>query len=66
MFGYQVGLVALPLIATIYLDATPAQMGILTAAGTAPFLASSLFAGVWVDQKSGSPSRSRSGSATRG
>lgn len=55
MFGSQVGLVALPLTAAIYLDATPAQMGILTAAGTAPFLALSLFAGVWVDRTKQKP-----------
>ena len=55
MLGSQVGLVALPLTAAIHLDATPSQMGILTAAGTAPFLVLSLFAGVWVDRKKQKP-----------
>ena len=48
--GSQVSLVALPLLAILTLDAKPAQMGFLTAAGTAPFLLLGLFAGVWVDR----------------
>ncbi len=48
--GSQITLVALPLLAALSLDATPAQMGILTAAGTAPPLLVGLFAGVWVDR----------------
>lgn len=48
--GAQVSLVALPLLAIYVLDAAPAQMGFLTAAGTAPFLFIGLFVGVWVDR----------------
>jgi MFS family permease len=48
--GSQITAVALPLTAALYLSATPEQMGVLTAAGHAPFLFLSLFAGVWVDR----------------
>jgi len=48
--GSQITLVALPLAAALELDASPSQMGILTAAGTLPFLLLGLFAGVWVDR----------------
>jgi MFS family permease len=48
--GSQVTLVALPLAAALELDASPSQMGILTAAGTLPYLILGLFAGVWVDR----------------
>ena len=48
--GSQITLVALPLAAALELDAAPSQMGILTAAGTLPFLILGLFAGVWVDR----------------
>ena len=48
--GSQVTLVALPLAAALVLDASAGQMGILTAAGTLPFLIFGLFAGVWVDR----------------
>jgi MFS family permease len=41
---------ALPLIAALTLGATPWQMGLLSAAGTAPILFVGLFAGVWVDR----------------
>jgi MFS family permease len=41
---------ALPLIAALTLDATPWQMGLLSAAGAAPILFVGLFAGVWVDR----------------
>jgi MFS family permease len=47
--GSQVTLLALPLTAILVLDAAPAQVGLLTAAGFAPgFLG--LFAGVWTDR----------------
>ena len=55
MFGSQAGFVALPLTAALYLDAAPALMGILTAAGTAPFLALSLLAGVRMDRTKQKP-----------
>jgi MFS family permease len=48
--GSQITLVALPLAAALELDASAAQMGILTAAGTLPYLLIGLFAGVWVDR----------------
>jgi len=50
VFGSQFTNLALPLIAAVSLRASPAQMGILTAAETAPFLLIGLFAGVWVDR----------------
>ena len=49
-FGDQVSLLALPLTAVLVLGATPAQMGFLGAAETAPYLLVGLFAGVWVDR----------------
>jgi MFS family permease len=49
-FGAQITLIALPLAAALSLDASASQMGILTAAGTLPFLVFGLFAGVWVDR----------------
>ncbi len=48
--GSHVSLVALPLLAVLSLDASPAQMGFLSAAGTAPVLLIGLFVGVWVDR----------------
>lgn len=49
-FGAQISLLALPLAAVLSLDATAGQMGLLGAAGTAPFLLFGLFVGVWVDR----------------
>jgi MFS family permease len=49
-FGSEVSALALPLIAALTLGATPWQMGLLSAAGTAPILLVGLFAGVWVDR----------------
>jgi MFS family permease len=49
--GDQVTLLALPLLAVLVLKATPAQMGLLTAAGLAANLVLSLPAGVWVDRR---------------
>src|SRR6266550_6349018 len=48
--GSQITALALPLIAALTLDATPWQMGLLSAAGGAPILLVGLFAGVWVDR----------------
>ncbi len=48
--GSQITPLALPLTAALTLHATPAEMGILSAAETAPFLLVGLFAGVWVDR----------------
>ncbi|MGV9309138.1 MFS transporter [Nonomuraea sp. NPDC003727] len=49
-FGTQVTLVALPLTALLVLDATPFQLGLLTAAEMAAFLVIGLPAGVWADR----------------
>ena len=50
VFGSQFTNLAIPLIAALRLQATPAQMGVLTAVETAPFLLIGLLAGVWVDR----------------
>jgi len=50
MFGSAVTELALPLTAVVVLKATPAQMGVLSAASYAPFLLIGLLAGVWVDR----------------
>jgi MFS family permease len=50
--GDQISLLALPLLAVLMLDASPAEMGYLTAAGLAPNLVFSLLAGAWVDRRS--------------
>ncbi len=49
--GSQVSALALPLIAALTLGATAWQMGLLSAAGSAPVLLVGLFAGVWVDRR---------------
>jgi MFS family permease len=48
--GSQITMLALPLTATLVLDASPLEMGILSAAEYLPFLLVGLFAGVWVDR----------------
>jgi MFS family permease len=50
LLGDQLTLLALPLVAVLVLDASPAQMGYLAAAGLAPNLLFSLHAGAWVDR----------------
>jgi predicted MFS family arabinose efflux permease len=47
-FGTMLG--ALTLTAVVYLHASPSQMGVLLAAGTAPTLLIALLAGVWIDR----------------
>jgi MFS family permease len=49
-FGAQVTLLALPLTAAVLLDASPSQMGLLTAMEVVPFVLFSLPAGVWLDR----------------
>ncbi len=49
-FGTQISLLALPLVAVVTLQASPAQMGLLTAAATAPALVLGIPAGMWVDR----------------
>lgn len=48
--GGQVTLLALPLTAALLLQASPTQMGLLTAVETLPFVLFSLPAGVWLDR----------------
>lgn len=48
--GGQVTLLAMPLTAAVLLQATPMQMGLLTAIETLPFVLLSLPAGVWLDR----------------
>ncbi len=48
--GGQVTLLALPLTAALLLQATPTQMGLLTAVEMLPFALLSLPAGVWLDR----------------
>lgn len=48
--GHQVTMIAVPLCAAVMLQATPTQMGWLTAAELAPFLLLSLPVGVWLDR----------------
>jgi predicted MFS family arabinose efflux permease len=48
--GAQLGLIAIPLIAALALDASAMQMGILTAAGGVPRLLLGFIAGTWVDR----------------
>jgi MFS family permease len=48
--GDQITLLALPLVAVLTLDASAAEMGILTAAELMPHLLFSLFAGVWIER----------------
>lgn len=51
LVGSQVTTLALPLTAVILLKATSVQLGLLYAAGFAPFLFLTLFAGVWIDHR---------------
>ena len=50
LFGTQVTFLALPLTAILMLGASPAQMGLLAAAQTVPWLLAGLLAGVVVDR----------------
>jgi MFS family permease len=50
LFGSQVTLLALPLTAILVLHATPWELGVLNAAGFAPFLLATLPAGAWIDR----------------
>ena len=51
LFGDQVSLLALPLVAVLTLDADAAEMGYLTALALAPNLLFALHAGAWVDRR---------------
>ncbi|ARZ72277.1 MFS transporter [Streptomyces sp. HU2014] len=50
MFGAQISVLAIPLLAATTLDATPFQMGVVNAAQFAPYMLFTLLAGVWIDQ----------------
>ena len=50
VFGDQITLLALPIVAVIVLEADPAEMGLLTAVGLLPYLLFSLPGGVWLDR----------------
>ena len=54
-FGSTVTRNAMPLAALLLLGATPLQMGLLAAVGSAPVLLVALFAGVWVDRRKRRP-----------
>ena len=49
-FGSQITFLALPFTAVLVLDASPLQMGILVAVGSAPSLVFGVGVGVWVDR----------------
>jgi MFS family permease len=51
LLGSEITALALPLMAVLALNASPVQMGLLAAAGTAPFLLCSLPVGVWIDRR---------------
>ena len=48
--GSQITMLALPLTAAVLLNATPSQMGLLTAMEILPFVLLSLPSGVWLDR----------------
>jgi MFS family permease len=50
VLGDQISIIALPLVAVLVLDASPAQMGYVTTAALLPNLLS-LHAGAWVDRR---------------
>ncbi|TCC37447.1 MFS transporter [Kribbella capetownensis] len=50
-FGAQVSGVAVPLLAVLVLDASPAALGLVTAAGTVAFTLVGLPAGAWIDRR---------------
>jgi MFS family permease len=51
MFAANMVAVLFPLLASVSLDASLFEMGLLSAAGYVPYLGVSLFAGVWLDRK---------------
>ena len=51
VFGDQISALAIPLAAVLTLDASPAQMGVLTALFWLPHLLFALPVGVWVDAR---------------
>jgi MFS family permease len=55
LFGSQISVIAVPLTAVTFLNATSWQMGILQALGSLPFFLFSLFVGVWIDRSKRKP-----------
>lgn len=53
--GSKITFLALPLVATVTLQATALQMGYLSAIGSLPGLLLGLFAGVWIDREKRRP-----------
>jgi len=51
LFGDQISLLAIPLVAVLTLDASAADMGYLTAVALAPNLLFALHAGAWIDRR---------------
>jgi predicted MFS family arabinose efflux permease len=51
VFGDEITLLALPLLAVLELDAGPAQVGLLSAAALAPNLLFSIHLGAWADRR---------------
>lgn len=51
MFAAHMVAVLFPLLASVSLDASLFEMGLLSAAGYVPYIGVSLFAGVWLDRK---------------
>lgn len=51
LFGAKITVIALPLIASLTLHASPLEMGALVAMGYLPYLAVSMPAGVWLDRR---------------
>lgn len=50
VFGTRITFIAVPLFAALTLQASPAEMGMLTAASELPALMLAIFIGVWVDR----------------
>lgn len=50
IFGSQISVIAIPLLAIATLDANAFELGLLTAAGIVPYLAIGVLVGVWVDR----------------
>jgi MFS family permease len=48
--GSEVTVLAIPLAAAVLLGASPLQMGMLAAAGTAPYVGFALIVGAWIDR----------------
>jgi MFS family permease len=48
--GSEVTVLAIPLAAAVLLGASPLQMGLLAAAGTAPYVGFALLVGAWIDR----------------